>query len=122
MSKRNESFDLPTNDPKKVIEVKVRYCKPDGSYHDSHAEQQGYWLNMTPVEIDGVFRTTVAYTGTKKFLESAKRFGAKKLETLMIRVKHEVGTGHTEDRLVQMVLRVAEENGLIITHWTKGKK
>jgi hypothetical protein len=120
MSKRNESFDLTTNDPKKVIEVKVRYSKPDGSYHDPHAEQQGYWIGMTPVEIDGVFRTTVAYTGLKRFLEPAKRFGAKKLETLMIHAKHEILVGHTEDSLVQMALRVAEENGLTITQWTKG--
>ena len=101
-NKRRDTFDLTTNDPNVVIEVCVRYSKHDGSYYDPNAEQQGYWLNVTPVKLEG-----------------AKRFGAKKFETLMTGVKHEVLTGHTEDRWVKLALRVAEENGLTITQWSK---
>lgn len=122
MSKRSESFDLPTDQPNKVIEVKVRYSKHDGSYHDPRAESQGYWLNITPVEVDGMFRTTTAYTGVKAFLEPAKRFGAKKLADLLASVKHQVMTGHTDDRWPQLARRVADESGLRITQWDKAQQ
>lgn len=119
MSNRRQSFDLPTTEEGKVIEVCVRYSKPDGSYYNPDAEQQGFWLNITPVKVDGMFRTTTAFTGLKRFLEPAKRFSEKKLDTLMSSVKHEILVGHTEDAKVKMALRVAEENGLTITQWTR---
>jgi hypothetical protein len=118
MSKRSESFDLTTTTPGMVIEVKVRYSKSDMI----GGENQGYWLNITPVKIDGSFRVTTAYTGLKRFMEGAKRFSAKKLETLAIHVKHEIMTGHTEDSLVQMALRVADDSNLTINQWSPGKE
>lgn len=122
MSSRKESFDLKTDNPEIVIEVNVRYSKQDGSYVNDRAEQQGYWVNATPVKIEGMFRVTTAYTGTKAFLEPAKRFGAKKLNDLFSTVKHEVMVGHTDDRWPQMARRVAAENDLRITHWDEGIK
>lgn len=122
MSNRRDSFDLSTNDPNKVIEVCVRYHKTDNSYHNPNAEQQGYWLNITPVKIEGSFRVTTCFTGLKKFLEPAKRFSEGKLEKIMGSVYHEIMTGHVEDANVKMALRVAEENGLSITHWANAIK
>lgn len=119
MNNRSKSFDLTTNDPKKVIEVNVRYSKPDGSYHDSRAEEQGYYGSVVPVEVDGMFRTTTAFSGVKWFIEPAKRFGAKKLEAIHDRIRHEALTGHTEHSIVQTILQVAETNGLAVTQWSK---
>ena len=117
MNNRSQSFDLTTTDPNTVIEVKVRYSKPDGSCIGQ--ETQGYWLNATPVKLDGIFRVTTAYTGVKKYLEGSKRFSAKRLDTLMTHTRFEILTGHVEDPLVQMVLRVAEQNDLTINQWSK---
>ena len=122
MSNRSQSFDLTTTDPNIVIEVKVRYSKPDNSYFNDRAEESGYWVNFTPVKIEGMFRVTTAYTGIKALVEPAKRFGAKKLENLFSEVKHSVMTGHTEDRWPQLARRIASENDLRITQWDEGIK
>lgn len=122
MSKRRQHFDLPTDDPKIVIEVCVRYSKFDNSYHDPNAERQGYWVNVVPVEIDGAFRTTTAFSGVKSFLADAKRFSEKKLTDLLASVKHEVLVGHVEDRKVQVAIEVANRAGVRITQWDKAKE
>ena len=114
-NKRKMSFDLPTDTPSKVIEVTVRYSKADNSYVNDRAEQQGYWVGFTPVEIDGCSRTTVAYTGVKAFVESGKRFSAKKLDQLFTHIKHAVMVGHTEDRWPRVARLVAENAELRIT-------
>lgn len=73
---RRLKFDLQTNDPKKVIEVSVRYC------NDDTIGKNGYWTSIMPVELDGFFRTTVAYSGVKAFIKPANRFSQKELERL----------------------------------------
>lgn len=67
---RRLSWDIPLDTPARVIEVTVRYstANPD--------EQQGYWLTVAPVTIDGCWRTTTAYTGFKRPLAPSSRFSA----------------------------------------------
>lgn len=117
-SDRRMSFDLTTNVPNIVIEVKVRYSKPE-SLNDF---RQGYWVNITPVEVDGIWRTTTAFTGIKRFVMGAKRFSKKQLEALYTDVRHVVLTGHVEDVWVKEALRVAEEANVTITHWANALK
>lgn len=112
MSSRRAKFDLQTTDPKKVIEVCIRYSKPDGSYAESRPEQQGYWVNMVPIELDGAFRIQTAYTGVKAFHEPSKRFSQKKLGEIEASVKHELAVNHTDDRYPTMLRNLLEATGL----------
>jgi len=113
---RRISFDLPTDQDGTVIEVKVRYS--DGK---DGADRRGYWVNINPVKVEGVFRTVEAYSGVKVFIESANRFGAKKLATLASSVKHQTLTGHTDDRWPRIARQVASDKGLRITQWDGAK-
>jgi len=110
---RRISFDLKTDKPDTVIEVSIRYSKSDYV----GGENQGYWIGITPVKIDGVFRIQTAYSGVKGFLEGATRFGQKKLDNLASSIEHEVLTGHMEDRWPKQARMVAESNGVRITTW-----
>ena len=110
---RSKSFDLTTNDPQIVIEIKVRYYKP--SLANDH--RQGYWVNITPVKVEGVWRTVTAFSGIMRFVMGAKRFSQKQLDALYNDVRFTVLAGHVEDVWVKEALRVAEDNNLHITHW-----
>lgn len=119
---RRQSFDLSTDDPGKLIHVAIRYSKPDGSYASSRPEQQGYWITITPVKFDGIWRTQTAFSGIKSFLMPAKRFSQKTLDDLFYKIRFEILTGHTEDRWVKKVIEVAESAELRITHWSNALK
>lgn len=68
--------EFATSDPTLFIEVSVRYA---GKPEYASAEKQGYWLSIVPfkreVKDGWEWRTTTAYTGVKKFLEPATRYG-----------------------------------------------
>lgn len=67
--------EFTTSDPTLFVEVVVRYA---GKPEYAGAERQGYWLSIVPFkrENDGqwTWRTSVAYSGVKKFLEPATRY------------------------------------------------
>ena len=70
---------LDTTGPEK-LEVTVSYSKGGMSYWDYKDYPRGYWLHVSPVKIEGRFKTYMMGSGLKRFVVAAKRFGAKALD------------------------------------------
>lgn len=66
-----------------VLKVSLSYDKGEVNMMSDYLPRRGYVLTVIPykVEADGC-RKTMAYDGTKKFIEDTKRFNAKRLEAL----------------------------------------
>ena len=75
---RRTQWDTPTNDPGIVVQTTVWHCK----------DTKAYWCAVTPVELDGMFRTTVCYSGVKQNLGTVPRFNVRKLDDLAHSVKN----------------------------------
>ena len=71
---------------KETIEVKVSYLKGGMSFYDYTTHPRGYWLQVTPLEIEdsacGNFKMTkyMFGSGKKYFVSEASRFSQKALE------------------------------------------
>lgn len=119
---RRISFDLPTTTPNTVIEVAIRYSKADHSYVDNRAEEQGFWVGMTPVTIEGVWRQFTAFSGLKAFDSPANRFSRKKLEAVRDKVHAQIMTGDPTDRYPAMLQVVIEKSGLVLQRTEDAEK
>ena len=62
---------LSTNDPKRFIDVVLKYNK--GGWGDN----RGFYLSVCPIKIDGVFETYVGFSGYKHCVLPAERFSQK---------------------------------------------
>jgi len=114
MNSRRISFDIPaTNDPKKVIEVCVRYS--------SEGKEKGFWIGITPIEFDGPFRVFRCYSGAKAFYEPAKRFSQKRLNEIMAIIKDSIikdgiMAEDNDNRWTEIIRSIADSNGLQIAN------
>jgi len=115
MSKTNNRrihFDMPTTKENIVIQITIRYSV--GDPYSSVPENKGFWVIMTPTEIDGIFRMITAYSGLKAFHQSANRFSRKKLEAIEAEVKHQIFNGTPTDKYQQMLQKVVQEAGVTL--------
>lgn len=62
---------LSTNDPKRFIDVVVKYNK--GGWGGN----RGFYLSVCPIKIDGVFEMYVGFSGYKHCVLPAERFSQK---------------------------------------------
>ena len=84
----NKMIQLAMLEPtgKETIEVKVSYLKGGVKYYDYTRHPRGYWLQVTPLEIEhsecGNFKMTkyLFGSGKKYFVSEASRFSQKALE------------------------------------------
>jgi len=70
---------LPTTTPNKFLEVSVYYDQGGMNFFSGTSKRRGYYLSVTPIEIDGVFTKSTAFSGTCDLLEEVKRYSAGKL-------------------------------------------
>ena len=77
--RRRITWDTPTNDPSIVVSTVVWHRR----------DTKAYWCTITPVELDGIFRTTVCYSGVKQLLREAPRFNVNHLAEVAHFVKHD---------------------------------
>ncbi len=83
MKNKTRVARLTTTNPTQFIDVEVLYAKGGINYFTYVNEKRGYWLSIQPVIIKGDgFISFTAFSGSKVFLEEAKRFSQKKLEEL----------------------------------------
>lgn len=88
---------INTNTPKKKLRVTVRYNEGGISYLTGNASRRGYYLHVTPVEIDGDFEIAKLYSGAKGLIEEATRFNARRL--------HELAEGAPTSQLYQHLVQ-----------------
>ena len=96
---------VETTTPNKFIEVKVDYRKGGMNYFTSQVMKRGYYLGVTPVEIEDGFKCMAAFSGYCLCVLEVKRAG----------LQSELAAGDLalakEKELVQAV---CEKNGLTL--------
>lgn len=84
------------------ISVEVHYNTGGMNYFSYKEEARGYYLSVSPYKVSGGFKVYSAFSGVKTLIETANRFGQKKLDTIEV-------DEATIDHFVELVL---EKNGL----------
>lgn len=78
---------LVTTEPGKFVDISVSYHVGGTNMLAGTIDPRGYWLDAQPVDVRDGIVTFTAFTGTRCFLEEAKRFSAKHLGELAARGK-----------------------------------
>lgn len=83
---------LKTNSPK-VIEISVSYNIGGMNYFSGKSESRGYYISVTPVEINGhdKYQTKVysGWSGYKHLLRTAKKYSEKDLEFIAKEIEND---------------------------------
>ena len=71
---------LPLSAEKKFLKVQVYYNPGGMNIFLGSTQKRGFYLSVTPVEIDGNFTKTLAFSGTCALVKESARFSAKQLQ------------------------------------------
>ena len=99
---------IPTTTEGQFVEVEVSYSKGGINYFTYNNEPRGYWLGVQPITVRSDLGVSfMAFSGTKAFLEDAKRFSAKRLAEL-------AAQGKSLPKYDQLMAHVLAKNGLTL--------
>ena len=107
MRKRIVLEKIPTTKPNTFLRVEVYYEIGGLNYFSGGTRKRGYWLSVTPIEEQGDFTCTTAFSGTCDLLEETKRFSAKRLQEVVNQLSG-------KSIYQQLISHVKSKNGIVL--------
>lgn len=78
---------IPLTKPKHFLKTEIYYNLGGMNYFSGNTQERGYYLGVTPVEIDEHFTKTTAFSGTCALLQKSARFSAGKMQEVADKLK-----------------------------------
>lgn len=99
------TFDAEGKDVNK-LDVDIHYEKGGWSYMTGRESQRGYYFSVTPYEVDGMWRSYRAFSGSKTCVLPCERQSKKRFEQ---------ASAMLDDLIADYLPSWLEENGITIS-------